>query len=234
MVKKAAKLLLSLIFFFSLSSSAWSTTHVTGRKIVIDAGHGGTDTGSSECPTMDEKDVNLDIARRLKSKLEAENAIVLMTRDDDNTYSNAERYNAANEFGGEALVSVHLNGSTDHSVNGTLGLYGKRNKDKDFAQTLHISLVNALSGVPDQGVTNFASGVLLKSHMPASIQEAVYISNTTECQFLSDGTGLRQQQIADALYDGLQNWFSQAPGNGGGGGSNEPNCPPNSKNPKCQ
>jgi len=106
------------------------------------------------------------------------------------------------------VVCIHLNGSTDSGKNETLGLYGKLNKDKAFTQTVHARLASEL-GILDLGVTNFASGVLLKSDMPATMQETVFISNTQECQLLTDGTGIRQQQIAQSLYNGLVDWFSQ-------------------------
>lgn len=80
-------------------------------------------------------------------------------------------------------------------------------KDLAFAKALHKRLASEL-GVPDLGVTNFASGVLLKSDMPASIQETVFISNTSECSRLTDGTGNRQQEIAQSLYNGLADWFT--------------------------
>lgn len=191
-----------------IPQSIFSATSVTNHKIVIDPGHGGSDFGSTECPTLLEKDANLQIANKLKALLEADDAIVGMTRTDDSYKSNNDRYTFANTFGGEALVSVHLNGSTNPNTDGTKGLYGKLNKDKAFTQTIHARLVSEL-GIPDLGVTNFASGVLLKSNMPASIQESVFISNTQECNLLSDNTGNRQQEIAQSLYNGLIDWFSQ-------------------------
>ena len=203
----------TLLFLAFAVISSWhvfaSPSLVAGRKIVIDPGHGGaSDVGSAECPGLYEKDAVLDIARRLEALLVNDGANVLMTRTDDTYKSNNDRYTAANQFGGDVLVSVHLNGSTNHNKNGTLGLYGKRNKDLEFTKILHRRLVSDI-GVTDLGTTNFASGVLLKSNMPASIQETVYISNTTECNLLKDGSGNRQQQIAQSLYNGLSDWFGK-------------------------
>ena len=211
--------LIIVIILAFLVSSVYSASSVLGKRIVIDAGHGGTDIGSAECSVL-EKDVTLDIAQRLQAKLETNGAIVTMTRTDDSTKSNNDRYTLANSVNGDVLISIHLNGSTDRSVNGTLGLYGKRGKDKDFTTVLHNRLASEL-GVSDQGITNFASGVLLKSNMPSSIQERVFISNTNECSRLTDGSGDRQQEIADSLYNGLVDWFNQPPsddkpGNGKG------------------
>ncbi len=60
--------------------------------------------------------------------------------------------------------------------------------------------------------------------MPATIPEAVFISNEAECARLTDGTGARQEEIAQALYDGLNDWFDQTPPPAHGGGGN-PNLP---------
>ena len=177
--------------------------------IVVDPGHGGTDTGSTECPGLTEAKANLDMALRLEAILEATNTYdVRLTRTGNSTLSNNDRYTLANNVGGNALVSIHLNGSTDHSVNGTQGFWGKKNKDEAFTNIVHQALVNSL-GISNRGVTNFPSGVLLKSNMPATLQETVFISNTTECQLLTDGTGDRQQQIAEALAQGVRNWFGK-------------------------
>lgn len=230
------KRLLAGLFFTSLSVSillvartAFSATVVTGHKIVIDPGHGGSDFGSTECPGYPEKEANLDIADALTEILRTEGVIVYLTRTDDSTLSNADRYNYANNTDGEVLVSIHLNGSVNHDVNGTQGLYGKGNKDKAFTEFVHQRLAQEL-GVPDLGVTNFASGVLLKSNMPATIQETVFISNTDECAALTDETYRRQEEIAQSLYHGLVDWFSQQDGDGGDGNGRKCETPPCGKN----
>lgn len=178
--------------------------------IIVDPGHGGDYPGTTQCPGLYEKDANLDIALRLEVILEANNTYdVRLTRTGDFTRSNNDRYTFANNNGGHALVSIHLNGSTDHSVNGTQGFYGKKRKDEAFTRIVHQALVDGLSPIKDRGVTNFPSGVLLKSKMPATLQEAVFLSNTDECTMLKDGTGDRQQEIAEALAAGVRTWFGK-------------------------
>jgi N-acetylmuramoyl-L-alanine amidase len=93
------------------------------------------------------------------------------------------------------------------SVNYTQGLYAKYPKDYLFTSVVHDRLAMEL-GIPDRGVRQFARGVVLKSDMPATLQEAVFISNTEECAKLTDGSGNRQQEIAYALYLGLIDWFN--------------------------
>ncbi len=189
-----------------ISHAAAAFSSVAGRIIVLDPGHGGSDYGSTECAALPEKTANLQIANLLAGLLKNDGSTVYLTRtSDDQDPSNTDRATFANNQKAQVLLSIHLNGSTNHAVDGTLGLWGKRNKDLAFTQVMH-SQMPSLLGVPDQGVTNFASGVLLKSNMPATIAESVYISNTDECSALVAGT--RQPQIAQALYSGLVSWFN--------------------------
>ena len=205
--------LLSLLFAFVLPANALAS--VSGKVVAVDPGHGGSDFGTTQCAGLPEKVVTLDISQRLKGLLEANGATVVMTRETDVDMGNTERANVANSANASVLVSVHLNGSTDHSLNYTQGLYGKRGKDLEFTKVVHNAQYAAL-GVADGGVTNFASGVLLKSNMPATITESVFLSNSVECATMSSGT-TRQDQIAQSIYTGLHNWFAQ---NTDGGSTN--------------
>lgn len=193
------------LFALSNSYAYAQTSPVTGHRIVIDAGHGGRDPGTTQCPDMYESKANLIIANKLKLLLESYGATVYMTRTDDSYKTNEDRYTYANSTDGEILVSIHLNGSTDHSINGTKGLYSKPKKDKAITTILHNQLYADL-GIKNLGITNFMSGVILKFNGPATLQEAVYLSNTTECNNIKNST--RTGEIAQSLYNGLVNWFN--------------------------
>lgn len=218
-MKMKHPLLFFLIVTISLLfpvSSAFAQTSVTGKIIILDPGHGGSDPGAVN-GTLREADVALDIAKDyLKPSLEADGAIVYLTRECDCTKTNEDRYTAANSHNGNVLLSIHLNGSTNPSKDGTQGLYGQKNKDLNFAKVMNQALYPSL-GVDDLGVTNFASGVLIKSNMPSTIAETVFISNTNEYNQLTDSTGNRQKQIAQNLYQGLLAWFSLPPSSPKGG-----------------
>ena len=180
---------------------------LAGKKIVLDAGHGGSDAGASNAKYgIVEKDQTLDIARRLKTLLEAQGATVYMTRTGDATLSNNDRYTYANATGASILVSVHMNGSSDPAANYTTVLFGKWRKDKALATALLGGLHPAL-GIPRRDPYSFASGMLLKSEMPAAIAETVFITSEAEGRLLSDGTGARQAQIAEALKAGIEGYY---------------------------
>lgn len=206
-MKKFTFILIILVFSLLAFKPASTQSALAGKKVLIDAGHGGSDPGSTECPGLYESDANLDIAQRLKVLIEADGGEGFLIRDGDYDMTNADRYNLANQVGGDVLVSIHLNGWYDHDMNYTQGLYAKYPKDYLFTSVVHESLADEL-GIDDGGVRQFASGVVLKSDMPATLQEAVFISSTVECAKLTDGTGDRQQEIATALYHGLVEWFN--------------------------
>jgi N-acetylmuramoyl-L-alanine amidase len=195
-----------------------SRAAVWGRKIAIDPGHGGSDLGSTACPGLLEKKANLDIAEILRTMLVNSGATVYMTRDSDVDLSNKDRAAYINGTDAEVSVTLHLNGWDDPEMDGLYVLYGKTRKDKTLAEVMHDTMWDPLmttspdpGSFTDFGTRQFAAGVLLWSEIPSVLLESVFISNAQECALLKDGTGVRQQQIAQAVYDGLNAWFSQPP-----------------------
>ena len=184
-------------------------------KVVLDAGHGGTDSGAVNTKYgLTEKAQTLNVANRLKALLEGDGCTVYMTRTSNSqTLSNNDRYTYANTTGANILVSIHMNGSTNPSTDYTTTLFGKWRKDKTLANTVFSSLsilpaANGTGLIATRTPYSFASGVLLKSNMPATIAETVFITNDREGQLLSNGTGARQQQIAQALRVGIEDYLT--------------------------
>jgi N-acetylmuramoyl-L-alanine amidase len=94
------------------------TAAINIREIVIDAGHGGRDPGAISKTGLKEKNVNLDIARRL-SRLLADGGIkVILTRNSDTFISLAKRIDIANNSGADLFVSIHTNANSAKSLNG--------------------------------------------------------------------------------------------------------------------
>jgi N-acetylmuramoyl-L-alanine amidase len=79
------------------------------RRIVIDAGHGGHDIGTSDPTGVVEKALTLEIGDRLRRLLEQEHFAVSLTRSGDETLTLQQRANMANQAGGDLFVSIHLN-----------------------------------------------------------------------------------------------------------------------------
>lgn len=79
------------------------------RRIVVDPGHGGTDPGARAPFGLSEKDVTLDVGRRLAALLRDRSFEVTMTRDKDETLSLEQRVRFANAQSGDLLISIHVN-----------------------------------------------------------------------------------------------------------------------------
>jgi N-acetylmuramoyl-L-alanine amidase len=184
-------------------------------KVVLDPGHGGTDPGAVNTKyNLTEKEQTLIVANKLKALLEGDGYTVCMTRTSNSqTLSNNDRYTYANTTGARVLVSIHMNGSTNPSTDYTTTLFGKWRKDKELANTVFSSLstlpaANGTGTIATRKPYSFASGVLLKSNMPATIAETVFITSDREGQLLSNRTGARQQQIAQALRVGIEDYLT--------------------------
>ena len=89
------------------------------KTIVIDAGHGGKDPGAVGYRGTKEKDIALDVAKRLEKKLSKNmNVKIIMTRDEDVFLKLSERTKIANESNGNLFISIHTNAAEDRKASG--------------------------------------------------------------------------------------------------------------------
>lgn len=87
-------------------------------KVIIDAGHGGNDPGAIGKTGLREKEVNLDIAKRLSNLLRAEGVQTVLTRSSDKFIPLSSRVNIANRSGADLFISIHSNAARSRSLNG--------------------------------------------------------------------------------------------------------------------
>jgi N-acetylmuramoyl-L-alanine amidase len=87
--------------------------------VVIDAGHGGSDTGAKGFSGIYEKDVALAVARNLAVRLRARGLQVVLTRDADVRVPLEQRTAIANDARGDLFLSIHANASTDAEIHGS-------------------------------------------------------------------------------------------------------------------
>ncbi len=88
------------------------------KKVIVDAGHGGNDPGALGRTGLREKDVNLDIAKRLAALLRAEGVNVIMTRSSDRFIPLDTRVQITNNAHADFFVSIHSNANRTRSLNG--------------------------------------------------------------------------------------------------------------------
>ena len=93
-------------------------SHRRVERIVLDPGHGGWDPGAIGQGGLHEKEVTLDVARRVAPVLRRDGMTVLLTREDDRYVSLEERTARANAFGADLFVSVHCNAADNRLRHG--------------------------------------------------------------------------------------------------------------------
>jgi len=113
MIRKITISILSILFLAFLAFPF--PAHAAGHIICIDPGHGGSDPGAIY-QGLQEKNVALDVATRLQILLQGVGYSVVMTRTSDSTLDNSQRATICNNAHAEALLSIHLNTSMNHSV----------------------------------------------------------------------------------------------------------------------
>ena len=199
----------------SLGAAANADSHLTDVftdvLIALDAGHGGTESGAvgttTDGHTVLEKDLNRAVVEELQDLLTAADAIVVLSRDGDETIeSRRDRVSEARDeckaLGGDCdlLVSVHHNGSSDHSVDYTQ-VFVTQKKDVALGQALYDQLV-LLTG-DGRGVSHDGFGMTVYGGLVSALTEAYFTTNHSK---------------ADAVWPALctYEWYSGANGTGQG------------------
>lgn len=150
-------------------------------KIYVDAGHGGTDSGAVGVNGIKEKDINLAVAKYLKTELERQDFDVMMSRTSDITKKLGERTLEANKWGADIVVSIHCNAFDDPSAHGTeTYVYQYGFKSSMLANAVQINLALTL-GTKNRGVKEGNLAMVRDTVAPAILVELAFITNKTDC-----------------------------------------------------
>ncbi len=174
------------------------------RRVVIDAGHGGTDHGAIRDDTS-EKDITLDVSQKVEDMLKKQGYAVLMTRPVDSFVSLADRVAMAEKFNPDIFVSIHVNSSVRPEITGIETHYYHQ-ESLNLAQTVHSSLASAIDS-KNRGLFKSKFYVINHTTSPAILVEIGFISNDNErAQLVSEK---RKQATAKAIVEGVNNYFKQ-------------------------
>ncbi len=172
---------------------------VEGTKVVLDAGHGGSDPGAQRA-AVQEKELTLAITEKLKKALLDKGIKVEMTRSDDTFVSLEDRVKITNSTRPDAFVSVHINSLETASAIQGIETYYQTEQSKSLADIVHRSLVGGLQ-VPDRNVRKARFYVINHTDVPAVLAEVGYITNKEEREKLISTD--YQNQIAEAIARGV-------------------------------
>jgi N-acetylmuramoyl-L-alanine amidase len=179
------------------SSSGGDSSPIT---VVIDAGHGGYDRGGIPGQRVSEKDMTLDVARRLRSVLQASGYRVVMTRDSDVFVPLGTRTAIANSQRNAIFVSVHFNSATRKGASGIETYFYSRNS-LSLASAIH-HYVSGGAPSSNRGVRRRGYFVLRRTNMPAVLVECGFLTNPTEAAYAQNAS--YRQKLAEAIASGVQ------------------------------
>ena len=189
------------------------TMPLSGKIIVIDAGHGGWDPGMVS-GKVEEKDINLCIAAKLQVFLEQGDATVIITRLDDSDLAKNKsgdmqvRRLIANTSNADIFVSIHQNSYHSASVKGFQAFYfNESDNSKKLANSIQDSLkefVNPGNKLGAKANKNYY--VLKQTEMPAVLVECGFLTNYNERNMLTSDE--YQEKIAWGIYLGIVNYFN--------------------------
>ena len=190
---------------------------IDGKRIVLDPGHGGSDTGAIGPTGVTEKSIALRIAKRLKVLLEAEGAEVILTRTEDTEVSPKKakatdveelqaRCDIANQNSADIFLSIHLDAFSGPEAHGTTGYYyemGSADSTR-LADCVKRGVLRRL-GTLDRGTKPCAFYVCRHTDMPAMLLETAFVSNPREEQMMNSEEGV--ENAAQGIAAGIAEYF---------------------------
>lgn len=196
---------------------------ITNRVIGIDPGHGGVDPGAVSKSGLEEDDINLEIALKLKRYIEQSGGIPVLTRDEDvglyteksetlrakKTEDLKKRKVIIEDSGCELFVTIHLNSFTTSKYYGAQTFYSNTSPGSErLAYLIQDELKNVLDE-DNKRVPSIKEDVFLISDMriPSVLVEAGFLSNEEEAKLLN--TSEYQEKIAWSIYVGIMRYFSE-------------------------
>ena len=172
--------------------------------IVLDAGHGGADSGAIHAGRL-EKDDNLDLALAVQRRLEEMEQNVVMTRSTDIFLPLVERSAISNRANADLFVSIHRNAAESPSANGVENFVylNPTPRETEYAQIVLDEIVKA--GVQrDRGVKRGNFAVLRNTNAPAMLLEMGFITNERDNQLFDENFNAYADAIARGIVRALR------------------------------
>lgn len=189
----------------------------TGKKVFIDPGHGGSDSGAVG-NGLKEKDINLSVGLKVKKLLEERGVSVKMSRETDKAVNLSDRPAQANSWGADCFLSIHCNSASSNSAQGVETFH--YSSSDGLAQAVQSQIIaNTSLWHKNRGVKKQNFCVIRESKMMSALVELAFINNASDSQLLRD----KQDGFAEALARGIIQYLGCNWDNVGtpGGGSSD-------------
>ncbi|MBR4858455.1 MAG: N-acetylmuramoyl-L-alanine amidase [Clostridia bacterium] len=234
-IKIKTTLFASLIFIFSVIAIGTRYVYVKSAMdvlnssvactVVIDAGHGGVDSGTSAADGTPEKEINLQIAHKLNDILTSFGIETVMTRVEDISIHDdtaktirqkkvsdiKNRLSIINNTDNAIYVSIHQNHYSDSKYSGTQVFYSKNNPDSEvFANKIRGSVVSILQKDNTREIKQSGKEIYLlnNAQVPAVMVECGFMSNIKETELLKNSD--YQQKMAFVIALGICDYINSS------------------------
>lgn len=196
---------------------------LTGKIIVLDAGHGGMD-GGANFESIQEKEISLAVTKKIQDFLQEQGALVLLTREDDSDLASdgtkgirnrkredlQNRVKVINESEADLFLSIHLNAFPSRSSSGAQTFYTNRYlENKQAAEFIQQEIIRNLENTSRQPRVIQNIYLMANATKPGALVEIGFISNAAERQNLIQES--YQEKIAAAVYKGILRYFTEDP-----------------------
>lgn len=195
---------------------------IAGKLIVVDPGHGGEDPGALGRGGSYEKDIVLEVAKKLADVLRQGGAQVILTRETDVDLADLDEYNIyrravqdlsrrvaiANEHKADLFISVHVNSFPDPGEDGAQAFSQPGSEEGKKLATEIQREMNRFLANPGRLAKQADYYTLRESKMPGALVEIGFISNPREEKLMLDHD--YQNKIAWSIYAGIVRYFSKS------------------------
>lgn len=198
-------------------------TPLSDKIILVDPGHGGFDAGAS-ANGLSEKDINLSVAKKLKSWIEENGGIAVMTRDEDVSTADESKSGGSakvsdlkrrkamvDESGADLFVSIHMNKFPEEKYWGAQVFYAaSSDESKLLGETIQKAIKSTMNDGNERSAKKSDGGIFLLKDVkvPSVIVECGFLSNCTEAEKLKSED--YQSKIAFGICMGIGDYFAQA------------------------
>ena len=194
---------------------------LSGKTIVVDAGHGKPDEGAESSTGTTEAETNLKIALKLQNLLEQSGSTVILTRSDENAIYDYDsktlrqkkisdihnRVKIGNESSADIFVSIHLNKIPQQQYDGWQTFYNAQSSDgKKLAESIQKNLNDAIQKENNRVAKTIDNIYIIKHvEIPTTIVECGFLSNPEEEKLLLQDE--YQDKLAWGIYNGIIDYF---------------------------
>lgn len=210
-------LIFLFIAFHIQSITTVSTSALSGKTVIIDAGHGLPDSGAISQSGLKESEINLEISKLLQKQLEKVKVKVIMTRSDENSLSTNKQNNKRDDMqkriqirdkkNADLFVSIHLNHFSQSQYSGAQTFYCQSHPEsKALAQCIQNKLIELVDPQNTREIKGSDSIFVIRNpKIPSVLVECGFLSNPEESELLSQKD--YQKKIVWAIYCGICDYF---------------------------